>query len=990
MKKAVIIIAACILAAAVLVATLMFGPSSRRVDKNAPGNAAQPPTVGLDPGGSTVRHTPVRYAGAYHYTRINNRGQLIEVFGDTLQPRPQGVLDVTNPGARIHFTPSRVLEIRAEKGTFIAPDNKPRQGEFFGPVVVTLFDGPHGRPLALDTDADVQLRMFMRDARFDLELGKVESVSKIHLTGPRFDFTGKGLNLVYSELRNRIERLEISEGDTLRLTNAVESRPEQAGTQPAGPTTKPARKNVIARYYRATLDREVRIKSRELDIEADHLLVLFGAGDKSGHDQILDPSKRAEGGSVTQPAPTPEAQRDARAAGVGPLPRETTLATASDTDTLVRWSGPLVLVPEETAPPELADANDVFFRLDGKLVKIDTARKESIRVARLEYQFTSGATKFIGDDKQPFVLDSPSLGVLTGPALVIDQERGFGQVLGTGTLKAHEPAPGTAGAGAGLPPGSVIAWTDRLDLVFINKPPVANKKREAAIRLAGLASATFRGQVKINGPELALSADLLSIGMSDPAKGRSTLDSIHAAGAVKLSAREERNSESLDLASDTLDIELTKDGDRVRPSRLLAKDNVVVTQPQRRIQAGMLDVTLTAGPAPAEGDKARKVAVASILASRAVRAEIDNQNIIAVADQLKTDGKGERIELIGAADAPASLSHPDGSLKAQRITLHQPTQVIEVDGAGTFDFKHEASSSGQPAAAVVIRWSKSMRFDNRTGEADFVGDVIADSIQGRDTTNLTSGKLRVLFDTADKPAGSKKMPQDATAGRAVREIVADDDVTMTATNWTDRPDGNLATRVTLQGPRARFDNRMDTAEVKGAGKMLMEDYRPKANGETKTGPVQFTGRGKTLFTWTGQMNLDAAKNKVRFEQEVQMLHKPAEGAAMQLDCRVFDAELEGRAGGKSWLAGDRSTTGVRKVVADQDVRVLSDKRRIRTDRLEFDGGPQVIRLIAREGSKTEVIETDSATPISGSEFIWDLKKGTVEINDPGPGRVEVK
>ncbi len=105
-----------------------------------------------------------------------------------------------------------------------------------------------------------------------------------------------------------------------------------------------------------------------------------------------------------------------------------------------------------------------------------------------------------------------------------------------------------------------------------------------------------------------------------------------------------------------------------------------------------------------------------------------------------------------------------------------------------------------------------------------------------------------------------------------------------------------------------FDNLAQQVQVIGPGHMLIEDYRSASPGNGRaiaaatsaanpasqpttdaTDPtIHFSGRGKTLFTWTGQLTLDAYHNDMLIEQEVQMVHATPENTdPVQLDCRAL-------------------------------------------------------------------------------------------------------
>ena len=130
------------------------------------------------------------------FEKLNKKGQLLQLFGQSLTPLPEGVSAVQKPMARLHSSQSRVLEIKADRGSFIAPENQPRSGEFSDNVVVTVYESPRGRNVDLSPESkDIKLRAYLQDARFDLQLGQIDSNGLVHLTSDRMDFRGRGLSM---------------------------------------------------------------------------------------------------------------------------------------------------------------------------------------------------------------------------------------------------------------------------------------------------------------------------------------------------------------------------------------------------------------------------------------------------------------------------------------------------------------------------------------------------------------------------------------------------------------------------------------------------------------------------------------------------------------------------------------------------------------------------------------------------------------------------
>lgn len=325
MKRFLVIGLATALAVAVFAATLLVDTAVQPVDvgtqriddpldtqmlrglksTDATDPRRDPKTPGIDPRGKVQK---------YRVKSTNSKGQRVELFGDSLNPLPHGVTEVTSPGARIHLTDDRVLEILAKSGILVAPDNQPRSGDFTDRVVITLYEKSAGRPLELSpTSADAKFNAFLSDARFDMELGQIESDGALHLTTDSLDFRGVGLEVIYNDRRDRLDRLVVRRGRSLRFkSDAGDPDASSPGTSPvspdahtpgteatrrvsgsqqdrssADPPESPATSGPI-QHYRARFNTRVTIRSQGNIVEADRLEVVFSLNAAAGEHELLE------------------------------------------------------------------------------------------------------------------------------------------------------------------------------------------------------------------------------------------------------------------------------------------------------------------------------------------------------------------------------------------------------------------------------------------------------------------------------------------------------------------------------------------------------------------------------------------------------------------------------------------------------------------------------------------------------------------------------
>ena len=222
-------------AAVVLLVTLLAGPSAapRRQQQVTPPGEADLPTGTGAPVKDLEHALPVLGSSYGEYAFQEGDRWTYLQFAE-VTPLPDGVIDVIQPRALTHLSASRVLEMTADEATFVAPDNQPRQGDFRDNVVLTLYESQDGSPVDLESRRDVRMIVYLEQASFDLELGQVDSPGPVHLTGRNVDFRGRGLSLNYNPRRERLERLEIFEGESMRFRPDDEPADEAAAADGEG------------------------------------------------------------------------------------------------------------------------------------------------------------------------------------------------------------------------------------------------------------------------------------------------------------------------------------------------------------------------------------------------------------------------------------------------------------------------------------------------------------------------------------------------------------------------------------------------------------------------------------------------------------------------------------------------------------------------------------------------------------------------------------
>ncbi|MFA9479772.1 hypothetical protein ACERK3_15910 [Phycisphaerales bacterium AB-hyl4] len=1078
--------------------------------------------------------------GQYRF-RDGRRDTLL--FYDRVTPQPHGILDVEQPIAQIYFSAEQVLEIRADACTFIAPENQPRGGAFRGNVVVTLFETDDGSPVAFDNPDHIQLRTYLDEATFDLDLGQLESDSDVELVGREVAFRGTGLSMIYNELRRRIERLEIARGEMLRFTprrevdeandhtndtseahtprsprRNAEGVPPQPTDEPTTTATAhttadaddtnthaatdPATTTALADadaatdaatadadpelFYRARFEQDVRVEAEggAVRLAADALDAVFTLrstdwGPSTSRSPNHQPqttnhkptpptryaTARADTNATTADAPVivddaaPPAMLDESTFRQGPADDDRTVT--------IYWTGPMILEPEHDPDPALVGPEDLLLQLVGQPARLDTADHEQLTANQIQYITSTGHVRATGTVTAPVHLISNEMGELQAVSLELDQQNATGIIQGPGWLtnrtsnsnSSNDTGDTTANTGDAIR----VAWHDQLDLTFFpdDSDADADAPSDSAglrpgVRLAGLDTARFHGNVEVNHPQFDLDAGRLALHMHPPADNRQAIRHIDADDNAYLRAAIEDDADPdaraiINASALAVAFELDDTGTS-HARRLSARESVVAEHPQWRLEAGEvvaelaqadadeatpMDEQADAAAAPSPTDAfARGANVQRLTAERDVRFTLIEEATELAGHRMVVHVPDDTVELFADPDHsdanPARLIRDDATLAGPHITLAQQDRSLHVQGPGWLDTNLDPDD---PDARLMVSWNDALHYDDTTGRAHVVGQVQSQSTTTTNRTRLTANDLKfhlVAAEDTTEDTTTTRSPQPNAVGfpahttpfpanpidftpvtpeptndqpdvvaasfdrRHIRTATADGDATFRA-ETLDPDTGQRVSYIQLEGPTLHFDGDAEQLTVPGPGRMSLVDTRSSAPNEKPettnqepaptpdTSPVNFTGRGVTVFDWQRQLTLDAANNTALFEQDVQMLHQPPDdGPHIQLDAQRLLADFVETGGLANWIEGDAADPQLNLVRADGNIRIIHGDRTIVSDHLQYTADDDTVRLWADAGNYVEVSRADQPSPLTAESLWWDLARDRFEARRPGP------
>lgn len=991
---------------------------------------------------------------------IKDVGRTTILYYDLLEPQPHGVSQVVNPSARILFSDTLVITIRAEHATMVAPDNDLRHGDFRGNVVLSLYETTPGQTINTRHNDDLVLRLFLNEARFDIEMGIVESPGEIHLTGPQVDFRGRGLSINFNELHRRLDKLEVFHARSLRFkTASINGRNQPPEGKPPAQTQDPLPSDdpdPPVQFYRTQLEDhlEVRGASGRLNINADYLEAIFGLMTKNQNKTIPTTNSNGE----IRESATPQS----------PVHGNRPLFEPDDTnDVIITLKGRLIVEPEPAPPADLTGANDVLVRLSSRPdssqpVSIQTPAGQIIKGAEADYLFSTARMRVFGSVAWPLVVHVPELGTAHGTQVILDQTQGRGHLLGPGRIETlsriktsadptttpavvldtknptHKAkAPTTEGEISGVsasatksnmkhvptdpPPGAAqiaastagleLTWSDRLDLNFyVDNYTDAN--RQVPGRLLGLRSAVFRGDVTAHEKRFDLGAQELTLELSPPAGqsgGAQNLDRIDAIGQVHMVGSADTN--PFDIRTEKLSITLSPDSNgQPRPTKVLAHKRVRTQLANVTLESDLLDISFEpADTQVAQNDAATDLSnswfpVHKMLAEGDVRVHMADHNVELAGPRLVADGHSKQFEVFGDHDQPARISYEGDTLSGKHLVIAQNAQTVRIDGAGMLDAQLRPEVSDD---YMTVAWTESMIYDHLAGAANFVGNVTVDTVTegDRNRVRLIAPDLELHLEPINSSEGSEHPDSLLSGQREIESVKAKGQVQFIAESFAEVPSTNvprsLEGRLTLVGKGMTFNRASELIEISDVGHMLIENYRPEADDPTpskqpkatdsdtsnqdRAARIEFSGRGATLFQWSGGMVLDARHSDMIIEDQVKMTHRPDTGDhIVQLDADRFVLDLVETGGLKTLLAGEQPQPEIKLIRADGNVVVLQEERMIFVDHLQYTEATSTVRLWADEGRNIEVRNDRDPMQMRAKQIVWDLDHDSLLIVDiPG-------
>jgi lipopolysaccharide export system protein LptA len=705
---------ACVVAAILFFVTMLAAPAPKSTGNGGGGSdmlALDWNKTGLNTNNTAA---PNMQQLEIHFT--DDHGVAYDLLGDSLTPKSQGIIDVTKPIARIHLKPNRtVIQIEADQGTFVTPTSEtrsgmigsvgqPTSGFLKGNVKIRLFENDGTTPIQLKADSVNQvLTLTMQQANFDRDLGQIEADGLVQLNGRDADFEGENLNIIYSPLLQRINRLEIQHGKFIRIKNVKDPQKSNTskastGTEstPTDDASKPAPRP--AQFYHITLNDKVAIEAQRSKLTGNELELFVGfEGKAAKQDESAKPSTpdASEQTPTTQPlAVTPQ------------IPENN-----PEDDVLITWTGSLLMLPLDEKPAMLANAHDAYLQLVGTPMQITPPGMDLITASSIDYLLSESRLRIRSNDTFPLLIDSPQLGgLITAKNYEMYLDKGLGILQGAGELRGMnrslitdatasqtQPSQPEPKNPKSLTPGTSIHWDDRVELVFYPQASKDNKPSKRA-DFNAVQTITFRGDVNVQHDLFDVQSDLVTIRMTNPEDGthKQQASAIEAAGKVAIRTHSTDPEKQLALHAQEAQIKFTADAKgKMQPSQLVASDDVVIRRPLQVLWSDKLTVDLGTG-------KPLPVVIKPGMPNDVLLTEEHKEPVDALDTMLAWEDKEQPVPTVTAIESAADINPVVDTTDKQPMSLEEDklyVQRVTVEG----DVRARLINNGQAVFAFAHR-----------------------------------------------------------------------------------------------------------------------------------------------------------------------------------------------------------------------------------------------------------------------------------------------
>ncbi|MBL8764921.1 MAG: hypothetical protein JNM07_11690 [Phycisphaerae bacterium] len=1012
-------------------------------DIGAPPDVRAEPGARMDIGLVGTAGARVQFADSRDPSRIAG-----ELQWSATEPLEAGRSIVTDPRAWIYLRDGKAVHIRADHARIYIPPKarEPESGRFEGGVIARLFEPARGATIDPERDPPIAT-LTTASMNFDTAVGELATTDPVRVTTDRIDLDASDLRVLFDQVSQRVVRLDIAHGRSLRyLLDGPSRAPLASDTAAAPPDSSPSlnnseRRPIAARtettrsrpvspiaassitppaplkqsdredLYIATCSGDVRVVVGTGVLRADALDTWFRLLNNGLPKNAIAGGRSLAARTSGSGTPSSPGNDEARTPAAfllasvlptqpfqPPLHEDSHQPTAPDRrEAVLTWNGPLVLTPIDGKPPELErDHVSIRFRSNAEQgVTFEDSRSGAYAAAQtLDYGATSRTASIRAAGNvtgSTFDLGVGRAGRLLATRLWADLNSGLARIDGPGSLIAFE-----RGAVPRRDSPRRIDWSDRADFQF-----ETDDSGTITDRIQG---AAFLGSVTARDDRASVSGDNIEAWFSSRRDDRAsdsdppTLARVLVRGpGTRAVARSGDHSLSA-LALDTRFAPPHDSGNDPVPESVLAIGSVEADQPGGTLRANSLLASLTR-------DSAGRIVVESARAWGG-GSEVGDLTFIRPdgltirAAELAADVTAERVDLLGEH---VTIERDRALITGTQMRLEGIARQLTVFGAGEFTARL-AGRAGTPDGSVHASWSRSMLVNDRSGYLECWGDAHAVSRpEPTLTESLSAEFVRLDFEpaperTADSLAGPDRDPPRRVrlvqARGASTELEGGARATLESLRLRADDDGNptsvIEQRTYLESDRFEADNAAGTVTVPTAGRLLVQDLRDDAphptSGSASDLPLGGTSsRGTSRFTWDGSLTIDRAAGRIDMARRVSLLHRPlTSDEVVSVESEHLAAFLDGRGFGPN-AATSQSKPRLVRAEARDAVAIQSGERQLIADFVTYDAAARTAEAETRSAeSLVTFFDPQRGVPVRARRLFWDFAAGRIEVREPAP------
>ena len=840
----------------------------------------------------------------------------------------EGIFKISEPWVKIHSQDNRIIKISAETGSVPLETEggqiqMPESG-YLEQVLIQMYhipgpvfssEQPEQAKLTRETTAEIAEITVQLEGQveFQVEFSRLESRGQFIVTSTTFNAVGRGLSLIYDQVNERLQELELRQieklimpAESIELSQTKAAKTNEKKSRSGAADDK---KNVASEIatYRLTLSDEVIIDQGSEKLAADDIEILAQVdySQFKQQDSLFGAASQQSGtGEKGEPIPNAPASGHKQAE---------TPASAPLKNIVLTCKGPLHIAIDEKN--ELGPSGEQLrFTATGKPARIWRDGELAVEADEIRYEKFQRQIRLSSVSQRPVrLLMGSNQWASAAGGVIIDQIQARAGLLGPGQLEYAEPQSGQTShidyqdqvqvefaSGTKADGASSILWGQIQQLTFTGRlnaknedgrvqadkgrlefyPPTqsrAEQKSPEKTDVTRLKSLELVGNVQAEGKDSRFSAEQLNAAFAPVEKGPSPLQHLIAQGNVRA---EDPNY----IIEAGQQLRLTFDVKASSPNKQRATDSSGDTGKNsgnwgfdQLLKQSKLKSAWAEGP---DGK---------------VRFTVKDDKYQIVGDRVEGDATqniwtiyGNKAQVIGLAR--------QGLLEGDAITANLKEGLCCIPGPGALEISIKSSlleTVPSRPSLMQITWQDSATYSIKQQNITLhhVNARIEQTDKTHRITELACPILTVFLDQnpdKKKTSGSESGPISLNK---LKEFQAQGPLVRVAARELDLETDRIIRNMHLHSQELRYDDVAGSFVAQGPGWIELINYRPDRPKEktrekssldmTVSNLFGDEGPTRSLIQFGGQFQFHRDRNQLSFSGQVALDHLPLTAELLQ-------------------------------------------------------------------------------------------------------------